>query len=243
MDLTLTPAALDDYARTYYLSGSVADVDIEELQQELAYERLAAAVAGCDRVLEMGYGTGLSARVLPRLGIDVEIVEGSPLLVEAARATHPGLVVHEAMFEQFDPGPVFDAVLALYIAEHVDDPPALMRRVARWVRPGGKIVVAVPNAGSLHRRLAVAMGLQDRLDARSPRDELLGHQRVYTLAALRDDVEAAGFRVVDELGWFVKTLPNGMMLDYPRELLEGLFRVSDELPQELMANIAVIGER
>jgi SAM-dependent methyltransferase len=238
----LTPDALDDYARQYYLSGAVDDVRIEEHQQTLVYERLAASLNGCGRVLEMGYGTGVSAHVLTRAGVPVEIVEGSPLLVEAARAAHPGLVLHESMFETFEPGPVFDAVLAMYIAEHVDDPSALLRTVARWLRPGGRLIIAVPNAGSLHRRLAVRMGLQERLDSLSPRDHLLGHQRVYTLQSLRADVEQAGFAVREEMGWFLKALPNAMMLDYSEELLEGLHHVSDELPAELMANIAIVAE-
>ena len=239
----LTPDALDDYAREYYLSGTVDDVRIEEQQQTLVYERLARqTLGGCARVLEMGYGTGISARVLTAAGVPVEIVEGSPLLVDAARAAHPGLAVHASMFETFEPGPVFDAVLAMYIAEHVDDPPSLLRTVARWLRPGGLLVVAVPNAGSIHRRLAVRMGLQEQLDSRSPRDHLLGHQRVYTLETLRADVEQAGFSVRDEMGWFLKALPNAMMLDYSEELLAALHDLSEELPAELMANIAIVAE-
>jgi SAM-dependent methyltransferase len=228
----LTADALDIYARRYYLA-EVADLGVEELQQERSLDRLAAVVAGRERVLEMGYGTGLTAEGFLRRGVP---------LAASARAAHPGLPVHESLFETFSPGPVYDAVLALHIAEHVDDPRALLRGVGRWLRPGGRLVVAVPNAESLHRRLAVSMGLQEALDSLSPRDELLGHQRVYTLDALRADVEAAGFAVVEELGWFVKTLPNSMMVDYPEALVHALVDVSHELPPRLLANIAVVAE-
>jgi SAM-dependent methyltransferase len=241
--MTLTSSTLDDIARQYYLTDPLQDMSIEELEGELGLERIVAAIEGRERVLEMGYGTGMTARVLRANNVAVEILEGSPLLVETARAAHPGLVVHEAMFERFAPGPVFDAVLALFVAEHVDDPVALLRTAAGWLRPGGRLVVAVPNAGSIHRRLAVRMGLQERIDSFSARDELLGHQRVYTLPQLRADVEAAGLDVVEPLGWFLKTLPFSMMLDYPRELIEGLHRVSPDLPPELLANIAIVAER
>lgn len=238
----LTPDALDDYARQYYLSDAVDDVRIEEQQQALVYRRLAQMLTGADRVLELGYGTGISATVLIEADVPIEIVEGSPLLADQARSAHPGLVVHESMFETFAPGPVFDAVLAMYIAEHVDDPLSLFRTITGWLRPGGLLIVAVPNAGSLHRRVAVRMGLQERHDSLSPRDLLLGHQRVYTLTELRRDVERAGLVVREELGWFLKVLPNSMMLDFGEELLEGLHAVSDELPAELMGNIAVVAE-
>jgi SAM-dependent methyltransferase len=150
--------------------------------------------------------------------------------------------VHEGLFEEFAPAEPFDAVLALHVLEHVDDPRALLRHVAGWLRPGGRIVAAVPNAESLHRRLAVRMGLQERLDSLSARDGLVGHQRVYTLAGLRGDVEAAGLRVVDELGWFLKTLPNSMMLGFDPALLRAQFSISDELSPDMLANIAIVAE-
>lgn len=240
--MTLTSAELDQVAHQYYLTDPLEDMGIEELEGELGLLRIVEALDGCERVLEMGYGTGMTTRVLRDRGVAIEVVEGSPVLVETARRRHPGLAVHEAMFETFTPGPVFDAVLALFVAEHVDDPVALFRTAAQWLRPGGRLVVAVPNAGSIHRRLAVRMGLQEKLDSLSPRDHLLGHQRVYTLDSLRADVEQAGFAVREQMGWFLKALPNAMMLDFSEELLEALHGISDELPAELMANIAILAE-
>ena len=37
--MTLTPAALDGYARDYYLSDQIEDIDIEERAQRLNEER------------------------------------------------------------------------------------------------------------------------------------------------------------------------------------------------------------
>ncbi|MCK9250950.1 MAG: class I SAM-dependent methyltransferase [Solirubrobacteraceae bacterium] len=235
--------ALDGYARRYYLAGDVEDQGIEDLQQELSLDRLADAVAGSGRVLEMGYGMGHTVRGLLQRGVAVEVLEGSPLLADRARTTHPGLVVHEGLFESWTPERPLDAVLALHVAEHVDDPTAVLRRIRDWLRPGGIAVVVVPNAESLHRRLAVRMGLQPRLDSLSPRDDLVGHRRVYAMDGLRADVEAAGLACEREIGWFLKTLPNGMMLDFPRTLLEAMFTVSDELDPRLLANIGVVARR
>ncbi|UGS33765.1 class I SAM-dependent methyltransferase [Capillimicrobium parvum] len=241
--MTLTAAALDDYAREYYLAGDVADLGIEELQQTLSLDAVAAAAGGCDRVLEMGYGTGLTTRELLARGLGLEVLEGSPELARRARAAHPALPVHEGLFEQFVPERPFDAVLALHVLEHVDGPRALLRHAAGWLRPGGRLVVAVPNAESLHRRLAVRMGLQEHLDSLSARDGLVGHRRVYSLARLGDDVRAAGLRVVDEFGWFLKVLPNSMMLGFDEPLLRALFGISEELEPSMLANIAIVAQR
>lgn len=241
--MTLTAEALDSYASTYYLSEQVDDIWIEEAIERMAFARVAERLRGCDRVLEMGYGTGISARTFAELGIDIEVLEGSPMLVEEARRRHPGLVAHEGMFESFSPGPVFDAVMGLYVFEHVDDPRSLLRHVSTWLRPGGTLVVAVPNAESLHRRLGVAMGLHPELDTFSARDHMLGHQRVYSMSSLCADIESAGFEVSERLGWMVKPVSNAQMVDWPAEVIEGLFKISADLPAELMAAICVVARK
>ena len=237
--MTLTPDALDRYARDYYLSDEIADIDIEERAQRLSAPTVAAKVGYVRRVIDMGYGTGEMARELLGRGMRAEVVEGSPLLAAQARERHEGLVVHEAMFEDFAPGPVYDAVLALHVMEHVDRPRDLMSHVRGWLRPGGAVVVVVPNRESLHRRLAVRMGLQERLDDLSARDRLVGHLRVYGLDTLGADLEGAGFRVEERFGFTLKTVPNSMMLDWPPELMDALTEISPELPPHMLANIGI----
>ena len=237
--MTLTPAALDGYARDYYLSDQIEDIDIEERAQRLSAPRVAEAVGDARRVLDMGYGTGEMARELLSRGLQTEVVEGSPLLADEAQARHPELVVHRAMFEEFAPGPVYDAVLALHVMEHVDHPLELMNHVRRWLAPGGSLVVVVPNRHSLHRRLAVLMGLQAELGDLSARDHLVGHRRVYGLDTLGADLAAAGFEVREEFGFQLKTVPNSMMLDWSPDLMDALTQISPELPPGLLANIGV----
>ena len=239
MSPDLTPDGLDAFARDYYLASDIADIDIEDLQQELSMDLIAETVAGAERVLELGYGVGITTRALRERGVPIEVIEGSPLLAARARERHEGLVVHEGLFEDWTPEQPYDAVLALHVVEHVDDPLRLLGHVRDWIVPGGTIVVVVPNAESLHRRIGVRMGLQPELDTLSERDVLVGHQRVYTLDALAGDLEAAGFSARRRFGWFLKTLPNSMMLGFPPEMLTALFTISGELDPSLLANIGI----
>lgn len=243
--MKLTAEKLDEFASTYYTNHNVPDIFIEELQQRLSLPRVLDAVGDARRVLEMGYGTGLITSGLLERGVAAEVVEGSPVLADVARSRHgaQGLVVRLAMFEEFEPEEPYDAVLALHVLEHVDHPREMLAKVAEWLVPGGALVVVTPNRESLHRNLAVRMGLQHKLDDLSPRDRLVGHQRVYGLDTLRADLEEAGFRVDHEFGYFLKTLPNSMMLEYPPALLEALNTISEEIPTHLLANIGVRGIR
>jgi SAM-dependent methyltransferase len=236
-----TTADLDAFARDYYIGRGAEDLDLEERQQQLSLERLAPFLHG--RVLELGFGTGVMTASLLAAGVDVAVVEGSPLLAAEARRRHPQLEVHEGMFESFAPPRTFDCLLAAHVFEHVDDPPTLIRALRAWLRPGGTLIGVVPNAQSLHRRLAVRMGLQPRLDSLSPRDHLVGHQRVYTADGLSTEMEQAGFAVRDVTGWFLKTVPNSMMLDWPPALIDALFEVSEEIDPRQLANIAVVADR
>jgi trans-aconitate methyltransferase len=236
-----TAADLDTFARDYYIGRGAEDLDLEERQQELSLTRLLPFLRG--RVLELGFGTGTMTATLLDAGIDTSVVEGSPLLAAEARKRHPQLDVYEGMFEAFTPPHPVDCLLAAHVFEHVDDPRPLIAHLRSWLRPGGTLIGVVPNAESLHRRLAVRMGLQPQLDTLSARDELVGHQRVYTVDGLGDDMRQAGFEVRAVTGWFLKTVPNSMMLDWPPALVDALFGISEELDPRQLANIAVVADR
>ena len=122
-------------------------------------------------------------------------------------------------------------------------PRNLLRLMERWVSASGRIIIAVPNRNSLHRQLAVMLGLQPALDTLSKRDLMVGHQRVYSLEGLEHEIRNAGLEVVDSAGFFLKVVPNSMMLDYSHELLRALNAISPSVPKNLLANLAVIAAK
>lgn len=184
-------------------------------------------------VLEMGSGDDQwTEHLIGHFGHS-HLVDGSRTLIDAAQRKYGArLTAYHSLFEDLDPGKQFDTVLCSLVLEHVDDPVEVLGRAAQWLKPQGHLVVIVPNALSLHRRLATAMGLTSAAAELGPSDIRLGHRRVFTAASIETDLAAAGLHIVRTAGWMTKLLPQGMMTEYSDALLEGLMRLGDELPRE-----------
>ena len=135
-----------------------------------------------------------------------------------------------------------DAFFCRYenILEHVENPIETLNSISNWCSKDTKVVITVPNSESIHRRLAVLMGIQPKLDSLSSRDKMVGHHRVYNYDRLIKDISCAGFKAIESKGFQLKVLPNSMMLDFSDSLTQAMYDISDELDFKLLANIAVI---
>jgi demethylmenaquinone methyltransferase/2-methoxy-6-polyprenyl-1,4-benzoquinol methylase len=95
-----------------------------------------------DRVLDVATGTGLVARELIRQkGCSVVGVDQSPEMLDEARRRTAGRVelVEAAADELPFADGAFDALTFTYLWRYVEDPAAMLRELARVVRPGGTI--------------------------------------------------------------------------------------------------------
>jgi 2-polyprenyl-3-methyl-5-hydroxy-6-metoxy-1,4-benzoquinol methylase len=230
---------LERIAEQYHLNESVPDKFIEDIGQEHCCDWLESLIRPRDRVVELGLGEGITlSRLAPRAA-HYTVIDGAKSLVELTRLKYPEVNLVHAMFEEHQPETPCDKLLALHVLEHVDNPVALTRQLRGWLKPDGELVVIVPNRDSLHRQLAVIMGLQPTLDTLSVRDHLVGHRRVYDLELLEQHLREAGFEPFERRGFFLKTLPNGMMLNHSPELIRALNVLGDRLPVTMTANLAV----
>ena len=241
--MNITTDKLDRIAANYHANEAIPDIHIENLCQEYFIQWLLGQFQKDARVLELGYGDGLVTKALANFGCHLTVVEGAKTLVAIAQARHPNVQCVHSLFEEFRSPAPYDVILASHVLEHVDEPQTILRLMSSWLSAAGKIIVVVPNRNSLHRQLAVIMGLQQELDTLSKRDHMVGHQRVYSLEALEKDISQSGLRTIDSKGFFLKVLPNSMMLDYSRDLLWALNAISSALPKELLANIAMIATK
>ena len=100
--------------------------------------------------------------------------------------------------------------------------------------------VAVPNAGSLHRRLGVRAGMLDSIVSLTPADERIGHRRVYSPATLEADFEAAGLRTVVLQGQFCKPLANSQLDQLPQSVQDGLLQLGEEIGLDFCSELLAI---
>jgi 2-polyprenyl-3-methyl-5-hydroxy-6-metoxy-1,4-benzoquinol methylase len=147
------------------------------------------------RLLEIGCGSGATVAELRRRGelaqaVGVELDGPSAQLARAQFDVVLEGAVESAPIEDHVAQGSLDMVLCLDVLEHLVDPWAQVRRLAPLLRPGGVLVVSLPNIrnGKFIRNLLIKgdfvyrdAGLLDRT-----------HLRFFTLATARDLLTQAG---------------------------------------------------
>jgi len=212
-----------------------------EYRRQAVLERLAAW--GAHRILEVGCGReplSLYAGDFDAWTI-VEPAESfaahamqltaSDRRVRVVRATIEGAVEADALAAG-----AFDVVLLSSLLHEVPDPASVLRGVRALCARSTRIHCNVPNAGSFHRELAVAMGLIPSTDARSAQQVALQQSRIFDATSLEALVTEAGFRVVARGGYFMKPFTHAQMQalvtggTIDRAMLDGLHRLGKKFP-------------
>lgn len=148
-------------------------------------DRIVASNPGPD-VLDVGIGTGVSARPFEAAGCRVVGVEVDARMAEFARAR--GFAVEVSKFEEWDAaGRTFDAIVA-GMTWHWIDPAAGAAKAAALLRPGGRVALfwnvqqpppALAAAFSeVYRRVLPGTPFAD-----APRDPLEAYSRLLDVAA------------------------------------------------------------
>jgi ubiquinone/menaquinone biosynthesis C-methylase UbiE len=142
-----------------------------------------------ERVLDLGCGAGRFVTALRAAGAEPIGVELAEAALERARRNVPG-----ADFRLVEPdgslplghGEV-ELVWCSEVLEHVPDTGALLTEVRRVLKPGGRLLVTVPDHGRL-RRMLIAL-----LRHEAHYDPLGQHLRFYTRRSLARALQATGF--------------------------------------------------
>jgi 2-polyprenyl-6-hydroxyphenyl methylase/3-demethylubiquinone-9 3-methyltransferase len=148
--------------------------------------------------LDVGCGAGLLAEPLARLGAAVTGIDASPEVIEVARghAGMMGLAIDYRVGDVQDLEGQFDLITSMEVIEHVADPAAFVKALAKRLAPGGLLIMSTPNATAWSRLLMITVG--EGL-GRIPRgthdfDKFISPQRMKLLLA------EAGLKCIDVEG-------------------------------------------
>jgi len=189
--------------------------------------------------LELGPAEGEMTQFLVSDFQKLTVVDGSDELVAQIPA-RPNLTKVHSLFEEFKPERQYNTIIMEHILEHVDRPVALLMRAKEWLMPAGKILIGVPNGNSIHRLVAVKMGLLTHPCELNSRDHALGHRRVYTQDTLKADLHEAGLHLVEMGGVFFKPLSNKQIQDHwTEEMVRGFYELGKDFPENAAELYAV----
>ncbi len=209
------PSDLNSYYPAYYRRYHPLLLRFLKLMQEWKTLGPIHRLGPPGRALEIGCGEGWMLAALQRRGWRVLGLERTAASARfAAQELHVPMLVGDttALGERAQ----FDLILLHEVLEHLPHPLQTLGECARLLRPGGRLVVEVPNLDSWQFRYA----RQHWVHLDVPRH--LGH---FTPASLRYALVRAGFKVesyhyvsfeYDPFGW-VQTALN--QLGFPQNLL------------------------
>jgi len=149
------------------------------------------------RVLDLGAATGFLGRSLAARGHEVVGVEMDSEAAAAATPAYAAFHVLDLACLPRLPEAPFDVVVAGDVIEHLDDPDALLERVAAQLAPAGRLLLSVPNVAFIQVRLGLLAGRFTY----APRGILdRTHLRFFTRRSVLDAVRRAGLRPVSTRG-------------------------------------------
>lgn len=143
-----------------------------------------------------------------------------------------------------DLGIDLDFVILSSVLHELDEPQKMLGAIKQLCTKNTIVHINVPNAKSLHRLIAKEAGLIKDIHEQSAQMQKMQRRRTYDKDLLKEEVENAGFEILDEGSYFIKPFTHGQMqrcMDdgiIDEQVIQGLERVIKYLP-ELGAGIYV----
>lgn len=242
MDQTSLPRGSELHA-LYRASGD--DLYLAEQEGRRRTARRLLDVLGAHvpkgRLLQVGCGYGLLLDEARRRGYEVE---GVDLSVEAVRyaSEQLGLPVREDALEDataaaLAAGERYEAILAVDVLEHLEDPPATLERMCALLAPAGVLLITTPDPSSFIARVTGERwwGFAPTHACLMPRETLRGVLRGLGLVPVEELTAKQSFT----LGYWLRCF--GQRGDGP--LARAIVGVAARLPRRLILTASLGDER
>tara|TARA_R110001599_G_scaffold145321_1_gene327606 strand:- start:57609 stop:58388 length:780 start_codon:yes stop_codon:yes gene_type:complete len=186
-------------------------------------------VRAADRVIDVGCGDGALIHFCAKLGAEVVFIDRDETALaktEAKIAASPARA-HRAIQSDCNPIPLpdnaGDLVICTEVLEHVPDPEVFLRELVRVTRPGGQLLITVPDSRS-----------EQFIAATAPPQYFMepNHIRIFTAQQFRDLVQSAGLEIESQqfvgcfwsiywpLSWLTCEPDSGLPVDNPHPITD-----------------------
>jgi|1186.fasta_scaffold50692_1 ubiquinone/menaquinone biosynthesis C-methylase UbiE len=186
-------------ATSYDANAAEFGVLTERYSKRVAARMLdLARIQNGDRLLDIGTGTGLLARMAAERGADAVGIDHSAGMLEQAQAsadaegvgTRTEFLAMDAEALDFEDG-AFKVTVSLFVLRHLPNPGAAVREMHRTLKAGGRLIVSVgarPNPFS-------TTGFTGALGAASDRVQAMLGRKLLSPQSLRDFLRGRGLQL------------------------------------------------
>lgn len=193
------------------------------------------------KILEIGCGMEPLFQYIDWPITDYTIVEPSTIFIENAKKMvnkeyfHFMNCEYKATNELKDHR--FQFIICSSLLHEVEEPVSLLKEIMSTCNENTIVHINVPNANSMHRLLAVEMGIVKNTHEMSEKNKILQQNSVFDMSSLSDMVENVGFKVIDQGSYFIKPFTHEQMHQMiekgiiSENALDGLYELTKYMPE------------
>jgi SAM-dependent methyltransferase len=159
-------------------------------------------------ILEVGTATGFLTSELAAMGCTVTGIEQDPAMANLARQHCTRMIEGDVETLDLDQLGSYDAILLGDVLEHLRSPRVLLEQLSHKLKPGGKILISLPNIANIWVRLNLLLG-RFNYSRVGILDE--SHLRFFTLKSARQLATDSG---LDVISTGVTPIPLPLILPY-----------------------------
>ncbi len=142
-----TPQMLGDFYQNYYGSSDYSRKQDKKIARALKRLKSIRRHVKGGQFLDVGCNVGFAVEAARRAGFNATGIEIDSKAVDYAKINFPGNEFFATTIEQFGSTHTYDLVYCTEVIEHVTDPVAFAKHLARLTAPGGHLFLTTPDAG------------------------------------------------------------------------------------------------